>query len=77
MSTKTQNGLKSCIGQTFSLRISTTYFHTKQITERINEKTHTVENLLMNKLPQENNAIDIKMIPEPTCAYSFSIAALF
>lgn len=31
----------------------------------------------MNKLHQENNAIDKKIPPEPTCAYSFSIAALF
>lgn len=41
------------------------------------KKHNTLEKLRMNKLPQENNAIDIKIIPEPTCAYSFSIAALF
>lgn len=74
---KHRRGLKSRIGQTFSSWISTGYFHTTWITERINEETYTTENLLMNKLPQENNVIDVKMIPAPTCAYSLSIAALF
>lgn len=29
------------------------------------------------KSSQQNSATAIKIIPEPTCAYSFSIAALF
>lgn len=45
--------------------------------EKINEKNIHHDNLLINKLSQQNNATAIKIIPEPTCAYSFSIAALF
>lgn len=43
--------------------------------EKINEKNTHCDNLLINKLSQQNKAK--KIIPEPTCAYSFSIAALF